>query len=114
MPSHGAHQRLGTVPNGLITKVARLSMALRYAAGGDPLDISDLHGVGLTEVLSRFWDVIDAIHASPELDINFPESHEEQVDIMQGFQNKSAIDINSCVGAIDGILIWTHRPTCSS
>ena len=111
MPSHGPQQRQGTVPNGVITKVSRLSMALRYAAGGDPLDISDLHGVGSTEVLTSFWYVIDAIHASPEMDIKFPESHEEQVDIMQGFQNKSAIDINSCVGAIDGILIWTHRPS---
>ena len=50
------------------------------------------------------------------LDIDFLESHEDQVGIIiiEGFQNKRAIDINSCVGAIDGILIWTHRPSTNN
>jgi hypothetical protein len=50
-------------------------MALRYFAGGDPLDISDFHGVHDDEVLRSVWFVVDAIHASPELNIKFPESH---------------------------------------
>ena len=111
MRSTGENRAHGGVPNGPITKVACLSMALRYAAGGDPLDISEMHGVGPKEVLTSFWDIIDAIHASPELNIDFPESHKEQVAVMKGFEEKSAIGINSCVGAIDGILIWTNRPS---
>jgi len=41
MPATGVLRKKnrGAVPNGANTKEARLSMALRYFAGGDPLDI---------------------------------------------------------------------------
>ena len=45
LPVTGEKRKRGTVPNGSITKCACLSMALRYCAGGDPLDIADLHGI---------------------------------------------------------------------
>ena len=44
--------------------------ALRYCAGGDPLDIADLqslididdlHGVKDDEVMSSVWDIVDAV-----------------------------------------------------
>ena len=111
LPSTGENGKFGAVPNGVISKTARLSMALRYCAGGDPLDIGDLHGVGCQEVLNSLWDVVDAIHASPELDIRFPDSHVEQTEIMEGFRSKSSVGINCCVGAIDGILIWMNKPS---
>lgn len=41
----------GATPNGPITHASRLSMSLRYFAGGDPLDISCIHGVKDGEVL---------------------------------------------------------------
>jgi hypothetical protein len=44
-------------------------MALRYCAGGDPLDIADVHGVNEKEVLQSLWSVVDAINLSKELDI---------------------------------------------
>jgi hypothetical protein len=34
----------------------------------------------------------------------------EQVKIARGFKAKSSINIDSCVGVIDGILIWIHKP----
>ena len=103
LPVTGEKRKRGTVPNGPITKCARLSMALRYCAGGDPLDIADIHGVGQGEVLSSVWGVVDAIHLSPELDIKFPEDHVAQTEVAEGFKAKSTIGINCCVGAIDGI-----------
>jgi len=101
----------GTVPNGVITHSARLSMGLRVAAGGDPLDIATNHGVGLDERMTSFWYVVDAIHKSKQLDINFPECHMEQQKLSEEFKRKSDIGICHCVGAIDGILIWVHKPT---
>ena len=50
LPNTGEKRKRGAVPNGPITKAARLSMALRYCAGGDPLNIGDLHGVNTDEV----------------------------------------------------------------
>jgi hypothetical protein len=35
----------------------------------------------------------------------------QQLEIARGFEKKSTIGINNCVGAIDGILIWTNKPS---
>ena len=72
-------------PNGFIKNISRLSMALRYFAGGDPLDISSIHGVGDGQVLLSVWLVVDAIHSCSQLDISFPSSHHEQMEIAIGF-----------------------------
>lgn len=110
LPSTGEKRKRGATPNGPITKAARLSMALRYFAGGDPLDIVEVHGVGDDEVTNSAWNVVDAIHKSPELDIKFPETHEEQVQCARGFKAKSQILIDCCLGAIDGMLVWMNKP----
>ncbi|EJK56513.1 hypothetical protein THAOC_23584, partial [Thalassiosira oceanica] len=60
-----------------------------------------------------FWEVVDAIHQTSSLDIKFPESRFEQAEIARGFKRKSSIGIDCCVGAIDGILIWIHKPSDS-
>lgn len=33
------------------------------------------------------------------------------MEVMEGFKQKSAVDIDCCVGAIDGILIWMNKPS---
>ena len=104
-------RKRGATPNGPIPSILRLSMAIRYFAGGDPLDIKWRHGVAHSEVLKCVWDVVDAIHASPQLNIKFPETHNEQLKIAQGFKRKSAANLESCAGAIDGMLIWIHKPS---
>ena len=44
-------QRLrGSTPNGDIATEARLSMSIRWFAGGDPVDIFQVHGVHYVEV----------------------------------------------------------------
>ncbi len=84
-------------------------MALRYFSGGDPLDILDIHGVKMGEVLESVWEVVDAVHKSHQLEIMFPECHDKQLEIVQGFEKKSDINISNWVGAIDGILIWINK-----
>lgn len=114
LPSTGESRVRGSIcsiPNGPITHTARLSMALRIAAGGDPLDIAVNHGVSDAEPTESFWLVVDAVHKSFQLDINFPTSHEAQYELAQEFRSKSTIGITNCVGAIDGILMWIHKPT---
>ena len=111
LPSTGEKRKRGAVPNGPISKAARLSMAIRFFAGGDPLDIAEMHGVGEDEPMTSVWDVVDAIHKASELDIKFPETHMEQTESMLQFKEKSSIDIDCCVGAIDGMLIWMNKPS---
>ena len=111
LSNDGTERKRGRTPNGNITHLHRLSMALRYCAGGDPTDIADIHGVKDDEVLNSLWDVVDAIHQSPELDIKFPETEADQRRVAEGFRRKSQIDIDCCVGAVDGILIWIHKPS---
>jgi len=111
LPSTGKDRKRGATPNGEITHSSRLSMALRVAAGGDPLDIADYHGVNEDEPMASFWYVVDAINNTPQLNIAFPERHEEQEQLAREFKKKSEIGIDCCIGAIDGILIWIHKPT---
>lgn len=104
-------RKRGRTPNGDISAELRLSMALRYFAGGDSLDIGPMHGVHPNEVLESVRRIVNAIHSASEMSIVFPENHAEQEQLAQGFTQRSAAGFTNCVGAIDGILIWTHKPT---
>ena len=92
-----------------ISTKCRLSMALRYFAGGSPYDIMQVHGVCHVSVLESVWGVVDAINATTFFDYSFP-SHEQQRKIAAGFQAKSGADFNNVVGAIDGLVICTRLP----
>ena len=82
-------QRLrGSTPNGDIATEARLSMSIRWFAGGDPVDIFQVHGVHYVEVYKSVWLVVDAINQCPELQIHFPTDYEEQHRIAKGFETK--------------------------
>ena len=111
MPNHRKRKR-GKTPNGPISSANRLAMALRYFCGGDPHDIGLAHGVnGTNEVFKSVWFVVDAINLTNSMNIKFPTSHEDQRRIAAGFKAKSRIGLSNCVGAIDGLLIWIHKPT---
>ncbi len=84
--------------------------ALRYFAGGAPYDIAASIGVAPSEVLEKLWDMVDAMNTFNGFNINFPQSHDKQYKIALGFKNKFNANFESCVRALDGILIWIDRP----
>lgn len=98
-----------TAPNGIITSTARLSMALRFFAGGAPYDIAVVHGVSVKEVYRSVWRVVNSVNQCDELAIKFPNLTEQET-IANGFKKKSAAGFDKCIGAIDGMLVWTDRP----
>lgn len=97
--------------NGVISSSARLSVALRYFAGGSAYDIALVHGISHTEVFNSVWKVVDAVNACRELAIEFPSDHNKQRQLAAEFQAKSEADFAGCVGAIDGLLIWIEKPS---
>jgi DDE superfamily endonuclease len=97
--------------NGLIPLPTKISVALRYFAGGSPYDISLVHGIGYTDVFRCVWSVVDAVNKCPALSFRFPDNHAEQQRIADGFKRVSRGIFDCCAGAIDGILIWLEKPS---
>jgi DDE superfamily endonuclease len=99
------------IPNGIITPDVRLACALRWFAGGSVYYIMTTHGISHTETINGIWYVVDALNLHTSLNIKYPEDHQEQKLIAEGFYNVSFAHFNSCAGVIDGILIWIHKPS---
>jgi DDE superfamily endonuclease len=97
--------------NGLIPSPTKISVALRYFAGGSPYDIAVVHGISHTEVFRSLWTVVDAVNACPDLAFEYPKDHSEQQKIADGFKSNSRGVFGCCAGAIDGILIWLEKPS---
>ena len=89
-------------PNTDIPTELKLSIAIRYFAGGDPYDLMISHGVSLTSVYACVWQVVDAINSNPDMLIQFQKDHALQNWIADGFRKKSKVDYKGCVGAING------------
>ncbi|KAL7552690.1 hypothetical protein ACHAWF_015923 [Thalassiosira exigua] len=99
-------------PNGPISLPVRLGAALRFFAGAEAYDICCMFGISHSSVFESIDDVIDAINQCKELKIEFPACHERQREIAAGFRAKSTwARFGRCVGCIDGIIIWTHKPS---
>ena len=62
-------------------------------------------------MMNSVWFVIDAIDAHSEFQISYPADHEQQQAIAESFRRKSAASFECCAGAIDGILVWIHKPS---
>jgi hypothetical protein len=97
--------------NGLIPLPTKVSVALRYFAGGSPYDISVVHGISHTDVFRCVWTIVDAVNICPELAFGYPSNWDEQQKIAEGFHRVSRGIFKCCAGAIDGILIWLERPS---
>ena len=69
------------------------------------------HGVGYADVYKSIWLIVDAINMCPEFKISFPTSHANQSEIAAGFAAKSAVGFDNCAGAVNGVLIWTKKPS---
>jgi hypothetical protein len=50
------------------------------------LDIALLHGESYLEVMKIVWHMVEVINRVPELAIEFPESHEAQLQVANGFK----------------------------
>ena len=101
----------GGTPNGVIPTELKLSIALRYLAGGDPLDIMISHGVSHSSVFECLWLVVDSINKCERLKLTFPSTPTDQKRVADGFRARSSCNFGNCVGAIDGMLIWITKPT---
>jgi hypothetical protein len=75
------------------------------------MDITLVHGVPHSKVFNSLWQVIDAINIEPKLATQFPEDHQQLLQLANSFCRKSQAGFSNCMGAIDGILIWIHKPT---
>ena len=97
------------VPNGRILPDVRLACAIRWFSGGSPYDMMTTYGISYTETLNSYWYVVDAVNKHPRFKIEYPEDHNAQHAIAQGFYEVSRAGFKCCAGAIDGILIWIHK-----
>ena len=85
-----------------------------FLRGGSPYDLAVCHGISVKEVYRSVRLIIQAVNSSTsqQLRIKFPSSqHDEQHKLASGFEEKSGANFPSCVAAIDGLLIWTERPS---
>ena len=98
-------------PNGVIEPSVRLGCFLRHAAGGHVYDIMLAFGIGRADVSKSIWIVLDAINRFDGFVLTYPVDHAQQRAIADGFRAKSSAGFARCAGAVDGILIWTQRPS---
>ena len=69
------------------------------------------HGISHKLVFVSVWAVVNAINQHPDLAIKFPEDYATQHAIALSFEAKSKAGFDCCVGAIDGMLVWTEKPS---
>jgi DDE superfamily endonuclease len=54
---------------------------------------------------------VEALNCHKEFHFSYPDSHEDQRRIAEEYREKSTANFAICAGAIDGILIWTRKPS---
>ena len=79
-------RKRGKSVNGDILRSHRLSMALRWMAGGSKFDISPLHGVSMDETMESVWFVVDAVNKCNKLKVSFPSNYDKQQEIADEFK----------------------------
>jgi len=91
-------------PDGYVSPELRLSMTLRYLAGGSYIDIYQMHGVAYQTFYKCVWEVCDAIIA--EFPLDFPIDDEQKLTALAAqFDSRGRGLLEGCVGALDGIAI---------
>ena len=90
----------------------RLAVALRYFAGGDPLDLMLIYGMSKTMVMRCVWRVVDAIHKHLD-NMHFPIDDVEKLKVLEAdFSAASRGGFwRGQVGAIDGVHFRMECPT---
>ena len=67
--------------------------------------MSLVYGVSPAEVHFSIWKIIDAVHKTPSLNIEFPTSHLKEKEIAKSFEKISIAGFSNCCGYIYGLLI---------
>ena len=98
-------------PNGRISNSVRVACAIRYFAGGAVYDIMSQFGLSETAVYNSISMVTDAVNHCQQFELQYPEDEAKQLEIARGFERKSRAGFSCCAGAIDGLLIWIHKPS---
>jgi hypothetical protein len=98
-------------PNDIVPTTVRLSSASRYFVRGRPEDIALVHGVSHSEAFRSIWRVVDAVLACEEMAFELPSDHAKQKALVAGFQKKSQPRFDYCFASIDGMLLWTEKPS---
>jgi hypothetical protein len=88
------------VTNGAIETSVRLACAIRYFAGGSVYDLMIKYGISNSAIYDSIWVTVDAVNRLPEFFIKYPDDHDEQRIIAAEFQTASAVNFDSCAGAI--------------
>lgn len=107
----GGDFKLPPIPNGKVTTQVRLAVAIRYASGGSPYDLMSLFGISHSMIFDSLWQVVEALNKCIDMEISYPSCHQKQAAIARGFQAVSDVPFINCAGAIDGVVIWTLKPT---
>ncbi len=82
-----------------------------FFAGGSPYDIMAKYGLSHASVYESIWAVIKAVNTFDEFGIEYPASEIAQLKIAEEFEKVREVKFNNCADAIDGILIWTLKPS---
>ena len=70
-----------------------------------------MFGVSHTVVFDSIDVVVNAINKCRKMKLSFLTSHTWHREIARGFCSKSEVGFDNVVGCIDGIIIWTHKPS---
>ena len=100
--------------NGRITTEIHLACILCYFTGGSYLDTMVSHGIGKTDLYRSIWAVIHATNVCTMLQFNFLTTLSECESISKEFSHRSKAGFSNCIGCIDGMLVWTEKPSKKS
>ena len=76
-----------------------------------PTIFATTYGISFSEVFVSVWRDVNAVNQCPEFEIVYPKSHNQQFEIAKGFKKVSGAGFDCCAGAVDGMLIWIHKPS---
>ena len=96
-----------------VSAVCRLSMTLRWLAGGCVHDIYQMHGVAYNTFYNSLWKTVDAINNHSLHKFKFDcDDHDALYEIERGFAALSTNQcFRGCVGAMDGLIVKIKAPS---
>ena len=91
----------------------KLSMLLRWLAGGSYLDIADMHGVHTDTFYKAVWLMLDCINEVMGLPL-LPILRSGDLSALEStaaaYDERTSGVMSGCIGALDGCAIKIHKP----